>query len=490
MELGEAVPSPNAVTVCEINCRLVNADSELLASPSRNAAAGTPVYPEIVLSSGGHTNFLADYAPVITIPLAQRTGGSRTQNTPALERIHSTTAPLPGTTAMQRLQQIPLLKALRSPLQTLFPRLYASCLDHAWRGDTPPPFALHPRRQVLMAADRADRIHVYNVEPAAPALGSARPGMPATLLPELLLYHEFQQQVGALAWRPPCGSMLAAGCSHGICLWNLGGGPSGASISSQRGKANAAAWMTFLRSTGSAPITALAWSPCGQFLASGSVGSTGIDVWHVALGSRAHLQSAFGGTHLLRWSPCGSYLLSGGLDERFLLWETQQWRSQSWQCSGSGRLIEAAWKPDGRAVALAFSRSSQIVMLHLTQKAPKLSAQMLPMDLPELRMCDNPEAVEIRCMQWDPAGVRLAIVVEGDHPGAGLVALYATSRDPIVSSHFLGFIRPPFLEPPAPLQADNRGLGLTFQGGFKQGALLAIRRGEGQICMVPMYFSK
>lgn len=57
---------------------------------------------------------------------------------------------------------------------------------------------------------------------------------------------------------------------------------------------------------------------------------------------------------------------------------------------------QASWQPGGRAVALAFSRSTQIVMLHFISPPPELRAQMLPLDLPDLRMSKNPEVWSLR----------------------------------------------------------------------------------------------
>jgi len=494
MEWPDLVPADGLVTVCEINCRLVNAETNGALDGVKPSVVSGPTYPEISLSNGGHTKFLANYAPVITIEESQSEGGQPrvSADGPMLQRIYSTTTNLSPSATSRMVNSLP--RSLSSLLKSWFPSLHA-VEETVPDTNNAQPIAWHPRQQILAAADTADRVHVYNVDAAAPVLGSSQATPPPPLLPELVLYHEFQRQVGAIAWRPPCGGVLAVGCLRGICIWNLGGGPAGNSAAAHRSGSPASAWMTFLRTHSSAPITALSWSPCGRLLASASAGSAVVEIWNVALGVSSRIQSVIGQLSLLRWSPCGGYLLAGGLSNSFLVWETDKWHSQIWRSPDSGVLMEASWKPDGRAVALAFSKSTLIVMLHFISRAPQLNAQMLPLDLPELRMTSRPEEVEIHCMAWDPAGGRLAVILRGSHPAAGLLALYATSCDSLVTANFIGFARPLCVESGHltrhHLHSDcGAGMRMSFQGGFKQGALLAVRHGEGHICMLPMYFAK
>ncbi len=76
-------------------------------------------------------------------------------------------------------------------------------------------------------------------------------------------------------------------------------------------------------------MSALAWSPDGRLLATGSVYDSRVLVWDVATGVPAALQR-FGGTTLLRWSPDGAYLFAGGVNGVFRLWETNTWTCDRW----------------------------------------------------------------------------------------------------------------------------------------------------------------
>uniref|UniRef100_A0A061QSC2 Aladin n=2 Tax=Tetraselmis sp. GSL018 TaxID=582737 RepID=A0A061QSC2_9CHLO len=474
-------------TLCEYNCRLISVSDQLASSNQCR------VYAEISLSGGGHTKFLADYAPIITIQRSRDEGYTdRTSSAENFQRIHSASLKFQEP-LLTRLQQFS--SALLTEIGRTLPRRLWSTQEEQLgspREAAPlPPFSWHPRNEVLAAVDAADRVQIYDVSE-----GSAGDAPPQ---PDLVLYHEFQRQVGAVAWRPPHGCTIAVGCLRGVCLWTIGGGPAGfQGVHSEQpsGTGSGSAWMTFLKGEGTGPVDALSWSPCGRLLASSSSITGGIDVWHAALGTGTHIRTMLPGISLLRWSPCGAYLISGGPCEQFLIWETQTWRSSPWRCEGSGMLVEAAWQPDGRAVALAFERSSQVMMLHLTSPQPSLSAQILPVDLPELRACSDPEGVRVRCMAWDPKGGRLAVGLAGSHPAAGQIALFATASRSIVSARFIGYARPRCLEPrpganssDAAAAAEGDGVGLAFKDGFKSGSLLAVRRGKAQISILPMYFT-
>lgn len=84
---------------------------------------------------------------------------------------------------------------------------------------------------------------------------------------------------------------------------------------------------------------------------------------------------------LLRWSPDGSFLLSAG-EGGFQLWETERWSNATWKSASAGRLLEARWAPGSKTVLLAFSNSSQLMVLYLVGRAPELKAQLLPLELP------------------------------------------------------------------------------------------------------------
>jgi len=227
---------------------------------------------------------------------------------------------------------------------------------------------------------------------------------------------------------------------------------------------------------------------------------------------------------LLRWSPCGSYLLAGRRAGGFRLWETSTWSSERWGDGPADALVDAVWGRDGRSLLLA--QGARLSSLHLTADPPTLAAQVLPVALPELARGGGGDRGPIQAMAWDRRGQRLAVAVAlpgggGGGAAAGVVALYDTRSDPILSVRFVGFmrVRPmrgspggrneeeeweiveaeeaeggeagPSAAAGAGEAAAKRGeqrVGLAFMASFGQGAVLAVRQGAF-VGAVPMYFS-
>ncbi len=122
-----------------------------------------------------------------------------------------------------------------------------------------------------------------------------------------------------------------------------------------------------------------------------------------------------------------------------------------------GIVTSAQWAADGRAVLLALSSSSVLVALYLVGTPPALVDQMLPLPLPGVSQYDRithdsgalgrasgSSAAPCSCIAdiaWNQGRQRLAVSLQAPHPGAGLVALYATSCEPLISASLLGFAR-------------------------------------------------
>ncbi|EIE26352.1 hypothetical protein COCSUDRAFT_39467 [Coccomyxa subellipsoidea C-169] len=192
------------------------------------------------------------------------------------------------------------------------------------------PVAWHRQTDRLAVSDGADRVHVG--EASAVASTSGRAASPAALPGKLALYHDFQHQVTALAWRPLSSNTLAVGCRRGVCLWSLGKCPAGGAPACRATVAGSStsAWLTFLRTRGQGSVTTLAWSPNGQLLAAASQDAPGFVIFDVTMGTQTAVQAGLAAVSLLEWSPDGCYLLAGSADGSFRIWETQKWTSAAW----------------------------------------------------------------------------------------------------------------------------------------------------------------
>ncbi|KAK8712146.1 hypothetical protein V6N13_147395 [Hibiscus sabdariffa] len=190
------------------------------------------------------------------------------------------------------------------------------------------------------------------------------------------------------------------------------------------------------------------------------------------------IRRGLGGTSVVKWSPTGDYFFSGKFDGTFYLWETNTWNSEPWS-SASGFVTGATWDPDGRMVLLAFSKSSKLGSIHFASKPPSLDAHLLPVDLPEIISLTGSQGIEK--IAWDASGERLAVSYKGgDDIYKGLIAIYDTRRNPLISASLIGFIRGP---------GDNpKPIAFSFHNKFKQGPLLSVCWSSGFCCTYPLLF--
>ncbi|KAK8588856.1 hypothetical protein V6N12_023268 [Hibiscus sabdariffa] len=268
-----------------------------------------------------------------------------------------------------------------------------------------------------------------------------------------ILTSESQKDVKVLEWRPNGGKSLAVACKGGICIW----------VASYPG--NAAS----VRSGSASFLGALS---------RGSGTRSSFTIWDVSQGIGTPIRRGLGGTSVVKWSPTGDYFFSGKFDGTFYLWETNTWNSEPWS-SASGFVTGATWDPDGRMVLLAFSKSSKLGSIHFASKPPSLDAHLLPVDLPEIISLTGSQGIEK--IAWDASGERLAVSYKGgDDIYKGLIAIYDTRRNPLISASLIGFIRGP---------GDNpMPIAFSFHNKFKQGPLLSVCWSSGFCCTYPLLF--
>eukprot|EP00884_Botryococcus_braunii_P006057 jgi/Botrbrau1/15452/Bobra.43_2s0076.1 len=485
------IPPADQKTTCEFRLRLVTAPQEgTINRPGHQDGRDwvevpyAPAYPEVQFNKAAEFSYLEQHAPVVlnnrNAPDGTEDDGNEAIDGRWDQRLLSK---LPFFPSWVGSGSLPLLKWLSSMEEKWAPMLTGSSPKGKDLG-RPPPLAWHGAQQRLAAADAVDRVHIYDVGAVAPSPGDCPAGPLPPLTPLTTLTHELQAQVAVMAWRPNTGAMLAVGCASGVCLWSVGPSPVSGVAPSRSGSNGA--WVMFLPS-GKGPVTCLSWSPCGRLLAAPSGSRHGFDVWDVALGSCAHLQAGPSVVDLLRWSPDGNYLLTANSRAHFHLWETDVWDNSRWDLEAGEQLLEATWGADSRSVLLAFE-GGRIGMLYLTQSTPSQAAQLLPLPLPEL----GPRSgARLGACAWDPKGGRLAVVVGGDHPAQGLIALFATPSQPLVAAQLIGFVRPPLSE-----NRDGNGNGkdvpqpaLEFWPGAhgSPACLLAARFTDDLIWFLPTY---
>ncbi|GAX75098.1 hypothetical protein CEUSTIGMA_g2542.t1 [Chlamydomonas eustigma] len=425
------------------------------------------------------------------------------------------------------------------------------------------PAAWHPHKP-FVAANVQDQVQIFDMS----AYSSARnlqEGMHSTcttsFVPEpfAVLEHELQKKVHCLSWRPLSGSQLAVGCVGGVALWHLSGSCR-APVGGSRGSAGGGPWMSFH----SAPyqsgsrLTSLQWSPDGRLLAAASPDFLGLLLWDVAEGTCQRVGVGFTPIRMLRWSPDGSYLMAGTYGTSFYLFETSRWRYQSWDYAtlgfetgapdangtvtsqvrqyvsemiGSfitrlarslgvpghlftgalgltsptkGAVADASWAPDSKILMMLFEGSDQVITFNLVGEAPSLTAQMMPMSLPEIRSSSKDSNIgsavlldassaegklqesAVTSMAWDVRGERLTVLLRAPPEVAGCVAIFSTSIQPVVQSQLIGLARPP---PGFCRWSAIEDWRLSTSSGVDFGSVISLKNESNNIFNLPLRYN-
>ena len=154
--------------------------------------------------------------------------------------------------------------------------------------------------------------------------------------------------MSALAWSPD-GQYIASGSWDGNAqVWNAF---TGRLLTLYQGHSHA--------------VSALAWSPDGQYIASGSWDHT-VRVWDSFTGETLRVNSGpIEFVDAVAWSPNGRYVASGDSHNTVLVWNPRTGTTlpNSFIAYTGGILESLAWSPDGRYLAFVCVLISPILLI-------------------------------------------------------------------------------------------------------------------------------
>ncbi|KAJ2745522.1 hypothetical protein GGI20_002126 [Coemansia sp. BCRC 34301] len=396
--------------------------------------------------------------------------------------------------------------------------------------------AWHPHRSLVAIAHRAsDAVFLYDL---------AHDTWCANVL-----QNPCMQGITSMAWQPNSGYTLAVGCTAGVCLWSMLPLPQSQQQQQQQsdlleapglGSAQFSARMTLMSfpllpnsytfHRSAASVSALAFSPSGQWLVAGHQTHGHLTVWDVALGSATPVRRSGSSkrcaTLHVEVSPNGYHVVSTHANGQLRLWETERWTSRVWSDFGAN-VSHFVWSPDSRSLFFAVAASAKIYAIVLYKSPPSLEAEIAVISTFEahstaplsLSFGDNDEDDEpirvggaIKSLAMDPKGQRLVVGFDDDSTSAdiSLLAVYIVSTDALFragggSSALmpLGYIRGPAwgcqrkqdAELPESSKKKRVRMGLPtpswfgFAPNFEPGALLTVAWANGKVSFVPMLFN-
>jgi len=168
----------------------------------------------------------------------------------------------------------------------------------------------------------------------------------ATTGSNVFTYRGHSRQVWSVVWSPDGKRIGSAGFEQIAQVWQVGAGEDvapGEKLLTYRG-----------HTSGSIPFGftfAMAWSPDGQHIASGSDDQT-VQVWHAVTGE--NLLTYRGHDHWVEavaWSPDGQYVVSGSSDKTVQLWDAITGDTRLTYRRHVKQVRAVAWAPDGKHIA-------------------------------------------------------------------------------------------------------------------------------------------
>ncbi|OAD77216.1 hypothetical protein PHYBLDRAFT_165704 [Phycomyces blakesleeanus NRRL 1555(-)] len=208
--------------------------------------------------------------------------------------------------------------------------------------------AWHPYVDRLALAHKDNTVYIYEKDPESPNWTCT------------LLKHKFMNNITCLEWKPKAGGILAVGCRHGVCVWDLYAkrvkGAASVSTNSHHETVNVGlhptAWMSYFRTPGQDHISSIAWDPSlssNVFVAASTSTST-LVAYDIVTHLATPLKRYGKGNVLLRWSPDGNWLYSASMAGASRLWNTKTWTCTKFSNPPGLWVKSACWSPDSKSI--------------------------------------------------------------------------------------------------------------------------------------------
>ncbi|HEX4208452.1 MAG TPA: hypothetical protein VHZ51_30445, partial [Ktedonobacteraceae bacterium] len=152
------------------------------------------------------------------------------------------------------------------------------------------------------------------------------------------IQQKFETNVSVLSWSPDHTRLAIADGNGFITIWNIAQGHPVAIYG----------WYSTRRDD----VAVIIWSPNGKYIASSSSNETTVEVWEAATGKdilRYYGHRNF--VDAVAWSPDGKRLATGSTDNTAQVWDALTGDNASIYQGHQDRVLAVAWSPDGKYVA-------------------------------------------------------------------------------------------------------------------------------------------